>query len=341
MKPPAIVDRYRSEIDAELEAVINGRTFPMYDMLRYHLGWVDDKGNPVHKNGGKALRPSLCLFSCEAVGGDYHRALPAAAAVELVHNFSLIHDDIQDDDDERRHRPTVWAVWGKAQAINAGTAMRILANTALARLQDFDISMQKLLRVNQRLDEVSLSLIEGQYLDISFENRSNISVNDYLDMIKGKTGALISGSMELGASLGSDDENIVRSFREIGMNIGLAFQIKDDMLGIWGESEATGKPAGNDIRRRKKSFPVVWMLENVNGNRRKEVLSIYCNETVTDEAVERVLEIFNGSGVESGSRQLVENYCRKAEQLFLDLNLGTQAEKDMKEIIRFLNDRNY
>jgi len=341
MKPPAIVERYRSEIDTELEAVINGRTFPMYDMMRYHLGWVDDRGNPVRKNGGKALRPSLCLFSCEAVGGDYHKALPAAAAIELVHNFSLIHDDIQDGDNERRHRPTVWAVWGKAQAINAGTAMRILANTSLARLHNFGVSAQTLWSVNQRLDEVTLSLIEGQYLDISFEDRFNITVTDYIDMIKGKTGALISGSMELGAFLGSEDENIVRSFREIGMNIGLAFQIKDDMLGIWGNSETTGKPSGNDIRRRKKSFPVVWMLENVNGTRRKEVMSIYRNETVNDEAVDRVLEIFNHAGVESGSRQLVENYCRKAEHLFFDLHLGLQAEKDMKEIIRFFNDRNY
>ncbi len=296
MKLPGILEKYRSEVDAEIKAVLNSRQMPLYDMMRYHFGWIDDKGNPVQNNAGKALRPALCLFSCEAVGGNYRKALPAAAALELVHNFSLIHDDIQDDDKERRHRPTVWAIWGKPQAINAGTAMRILANTALARFQGDGISLQKQLVINQRLDEISLRLIEGQYLDISFENRFDIKVNDYLTMIEGKTASLISGSMEIGAFLGTDNEASIRSFREIGKNLGLAFQIKDDILGIWGNQEETGKPSGNDIRRRKKSFPVVYALENVNGNLRKELIAIYQNGAMDEESVDQVLEIFDTSG---------------------------------------------
>ena len=125
------------------------RQSPLYDMMRYHLGWIDAQGRPLPGSAGKALRPTLCLLACEAVGGTYHRALPAAAAVELVHNFSLIHDDIQDDDRERRHRPTVWSIWGKPQAINAGTAMRVLASLALSRLSERGVSGEKQLHAQR------------------------------------------------------------------------------------------------------------------------------------------------------------------------------------------------
>jgi geranylgeranyl diphosphate synthase, type I len=341
MRPPAIVERYRSEINAELESVIDGRNLPLYDMMKYHLGWIDEKGNPAQQNGGKALRPALCLFSCEACGGDYRDALPAAAAVELVHNFSLIHDDIQDDDRERRHRPTVWAVWGKPQAINAGTAMRVLASGAVERLLQLGISLRKLFQVNRRLNEMSLRLIEGQYLDISFEDRYDITVDDYINMIGHKTGALIEGSMELGAYLGTSRRTTVRSFKNIGRNLGLAFQIRDDILGIWGNEAETGKPSGNDIRRRKKSFPVVYALENSGSLQREELLAIYRKSRPSEEEVERALEIFMEAGVKARAQQMIEGFCAGSSESFNRLDVSEQSRRDMEEILRFLNDRNY
>ena len=242
MKLPVVFERYRSEIDSELRAVLAERESPLYDMMRYHLGWIDWQGRPLSGTAGKALRPALCLLACEAVGGTYHRALPAAAAVELLHNFSLIHDDIQDDDRERRHRPTVWSIWGKPQAINAGTAMRVLASLALSRLGENGVSGEKQLRIQRILDESCLRLIEGQYLDISYESRLDIGVTDYLGMIDGKTAALIGCSLELGAFLGTDDEAVIRGLWNFGRNLGLAFQIRDDILGIWGDEKETGKP---------------------------------------------------------------------------------------------------
>jgi geranylgeranyl diphosphate synthase type I len=164
---PAAFERYRTQIDAELRLVLAQQQSPLYEMMRYHLGWIDEKGDPVKEPAGKALRPTLCLLACEAVGGDYRKALPAAAAIELVHNYSLIHDDIQDDDCERRHRPTVWSIWGKPQAINAGTAMRLLANITLARLREQGISPEKHWHTQCLLDTTTLRLIEGPYLDIS------------------------------------------------------------------------------------------------------------------------------------------------------------------------------
>jgi geranylgeranyl diphosphate synthase, type I len=335
------LEKYRTQFDVELKSVLSGWKSPMYDMMRYHLGWIDKKGLPVKNNAGKALRPALCLFSCEAVGGDYTKALPAAAALELVHNFSLIHDDIQDNDRERRHRATVWTVWGKPQAINAGTAMRILANTAVGRLYGNGVSVEKQLRLNRRLDEITLALIEGQYLDISYEKRFDITVRDYLTMVNGKTAALIAGSMEIGALLGTDIESSVRSFRETGNNLGLAFQIRDDILGIWGDSEETGKSAGNDIRRRKKSFPVVFAMENTRGSAKNELISIYKESSMDEKAVDRVLEIFEITGTQANAQDLVDKYCRKAAQSFKKLKVSGQSQKDMQELVEFLTGRKY
>jgi geranylgeranyl diphosphate synthase, type I len=341
MSLPLILEKYRTEVDSEIKAIIDSRSSPVYDMMRYHFGWIDKTGNPAKNNSGKALRPALCLFSCEAVGGNYRKALPAAAALELVHNFSLIHDDIQDNDRERRHRPTVWTIWGKAQAINAGTAMRILANTALLRLRGDGISLEKQSRLNELLDEISLKLIEGQYLDISYEDRFDIKVSDYLNMISGKTAALISGSMEIGAFIGTDQTSCVNSIQEIGKNLGLAFQIRDDILGIWGHEEETGKPSGNDIRRRKKSIPVVYALEHTRGNTKKEMISIYKSRMMDENTVSRVLEIFESVDAQANVQKMVDRYCREAIQAFIDLKLANNAKIEMEELVHFLTDRNY
>lgn len=150
-------------------------------MMRYHLGWIDEHGKSAEA-GGKYLRATLCLLSCQAVGGKPEMALPLAAAIELVHNFSLIHDDIQDRDRERRHRPTVWCVWGEPQAINAGTAMRMIASLELSKLTDNDFAAEKVMDAHKILDESTLRMIEGQFLDISFENRLDIKVSEYLNM---------------------------------------------------------------------------------------------------------------------------------------------------------------
>jgi len=336
MSLPRILDKYRSDIEAEIKSVINSRESGLYEMMRYHLGWIDENGRPVQIGAGKAVRPALCLFSCEAAGKDYHVALPAAAALELVHNFSLIHDDIQDNDRERRHRPTVWTIWGKAQAINAGTAMRILANVALARLERDGITIDKRCRVGERLDEITLKLIEGQYLDISYEERFDITVKDYLTMIEGKTVALLAGSMEIGAMLGTDNPEMISAFRDAGHQLGLAFQIRDDILGIWGDEKETGKPAGNDIRRRKKSFPVVYGMENTSGALKHELIEIYMFSSLDEGEVSRVLEILEGCKAREAAQRMVEGYCGSAKQILHGLPISDQAKDEADELIDFL-----
>jgi len=340
-KLPAVLERYRIEIDAELRSVLAERRSPLYDMMRYHFGWIDEKGNPQQGLVGKALRPTLCLLACEAVGGEYRRALPAAAAIELVHNYSLIHDDIQDDDRERRHRPTVWSIWGKPQAINAGTAMRILANIALLRLEEHAVPLEKQWRIQHILDETSLRLIEGQYLDISYESRFDITVSDYLRMIEGKTASLIACAMEIGALLGTDDEDLIESFCSVGRRLGLAFQIRDDLLGIWSNQEETGKPLASDIRHRKKTLPIVYALEKAQNGLRDELENIYRDGALDDGAIITVLRILEAIGAPAVAQEMTEKFCHEASQAVGRLALVPSRKHDLQALVKFVSERSF
>jgi len=249
---------YLPAIEAELRRAVGSGPKPLgeyYTMLEYHLGWAG--GGSV----GKRLRPLLCLLACAASGGEWERALPVAAAIELLHNFSLIHDDIQDNSPVRRGRPTVWQKWGQAQAINAGDAMFTLAHLALHGLPARGLSPKVTLNVLKIFDLTCLVLTQGQYLDIAFEGRERVTVAEYMTMIEAKTAALIAASIQLGALIAGADEPRTAHFEHYGRSLGLAFQIQDDLLGIWGDPAVTGKSAASDLEKRKKSLPVVYGLE--------------------------------------------------------------------------------
>ncbi|HEX2221355.1 MAG TPA: polyprenyl synthetase family protein [Candidatus Limnocylindria bacterium] len=249
-----------SEIESEMRSVLeerDGRARPLYEMLAYHLG-LDQPDGPR----GKRVRPLLGLLAYRALTGDHRPALPGAAAVELGHNFSLVHDDIEDADRERRHRPTLWAIWGIPLAINAGDALFALSRLALYRLIGEGFSERAVLGVMRVYDETCLALCEGQFLDISFERRPEVSVEEYLEMIDKKTAALIGASLEAGAILATDDVRTGAAFRRIGLDLGLAFQMADDVKGTFWASSVSGKPEAGDVRRRKKTMPVVWAIAN-------------------------------------------------------------------------------
>ena len=261
---PAVFQRYQESIDSALRDRLSDSTSFLYSILRYAMGWSDESGAPVSAPQGKALRPTLCLLTCEAVCGEYKRALPPATSLELIHNFSLIHDDIQDRDEYRRHRPTVWKVWGEPIALTAGNVMRIVADTSIEGQRGDSVSAVDIVTVNRVLTEASLEMIEGQYLDVAFEGRSDIGMKSYLDMISRKTGALIRTPMHVGAIMGTDDSEVIESFRECGRSLGYVFQIRDDVLGIWSQEKTTGKPVGADIRRKKNSLPIVHAMSQAD-----------------------------------------------------------------------------
>ena len=225
-------------------------------MFAYHLGWEGEGAGAAAR--GKRIRPMIVLLTTAAAGGNWEQALPAAAAVELVHNFSLIHDDIEDNSALRRGRPTVWKKWGIAQAINAGDAMFTLAHLSILRLEN--TPPEAVLHAAQLLQETCLHLTQGQFLDISYETTGGLSLDSYWTMVRGKTAALLSACSELGALVAGAPPSQRESYREFGQALGLAFQAQDDLLGIWGDSALMGKSAESDLLEGKKSLPVLYGL---------------------------------------------------------------------------------
>lgn len=327
--------RYREEIARELSSVIDGSGLALYDMMRYHLGWQDEEGRPIEtsrreEEGGKLVRPTLVLLSCEAVGGDWRRALPAAAAVELVHDFSLIHDDIEDGDEQRRQRATVWRLWGEPQAINVGDAMHSLARLALWKLEEYQIDAYKVRRAAQLLDETCLELCEGQYLDICYESQFDINVDDYLEMIDRKTAALISCSITLGAIIGTDDQDIVARFGRFGRKLGLAYQMVDDVLGIWG-----GKSA-SDIQKKKKTLPVIYALERAGGEQRATLLELYAKDVLDGDDIDTVIHILDQLGAEGYTREVATGYYNQALEEIEGVAMAQPAQDELREFTAFL-----
>ncbi|MEK7312344.1 MAG: polyprenyl synthetase family protein [Chloroflexota bacterium] len=258
-----IVAAFAPALDAELRAALDFRLPPPDDyarMLYYHMGWLDE--SQPRLVAGKRSRPTITLLCASASGGDWTSALPLAAAVELIHNFSLVHDDIQDGSPLRRGRATVWKLWGKPQAINAGDALFTYAHLAAQRARLCGLDTAIILEAFQLLDTTCLHLTQGQHHDMAFESRENVSVNDYLQMIEGKTASLIATSAECGALAAGQSSTVRGQYREFGRHLGLAFQIRDDILGIWGDAAVTGKSAATDILTRKKTLPVLYGLDH-------------------------------------------------------------------------------
>jgi len=331
---------YRNAVRVELGTIIETCPPSIRDLLRYHMGWQDKQGHLYSGETGKSVRSTLCLLSCQAVGGDTAQVVPAAAAVELVHNFSLIHDDIEDAGSERHRRPTVWKVWGQSQAINAGDAMFTLAYLALLRLREKGIAGEKIGRAIEMLSRACLELCEGQYLDVDYENRLDVTVEDYLDMAARKTAALFAASTSLGAYLGGGDDKLVEAFRLFGRELGTAYQIYDDVLGIWGTEERLGKSTG-DIAQRKKTLPVVYGLRNSAVEARNRLEKLYAQKSMKEADVGEVTDILQRSGAGDYSKDLAGQYYRKALARLEASGLGASRQAPLREMARSLVDRDF
>lgn len=229
------------------------------EMLAYHMGWVGEGAGP--KATGKRLRPLLVLLTAEACGGDWRQAFPAASSLSFLHNFSLIHDDIEDNSDTRRGRPTVWKKWNLPLALNAGDLMFSFSYACMMRLHETSHSSEKTLMALQVLQDAISQLVHGQHLDMSFEAREDVTLAEYWTMINGKTAALISTACRLGALLAEGDAEQQQHLADFGRSLGLAFQVVDDWLGIWGSPAETGKAVSTDLTSRKKTIPILYGLE--------------------------------------------------------------------------------
>jgi len=292
---PALI----ADVEAEILRLAVDRdpsTRGMYEMVRYHMG-LDGSGS-----SGKRMRPLLGLLAYASITGEYAPALPGAAAVELGHNFSLIHDDIEDGDRERRHRATLWTLHGIPQAINTGDAVFVLSRIALHRLTELGFSDAKVLRLMRLYDETCLALCEGQYIDIwTGEHDITMTVDLYFDMIGRKTAALISASIEAGALLATDDEEVITRYRKFGWALGLAFQLNDDVLGIWGREQATGKEP-TDLAKHKKTLPVIFALERAAPDDRARLEALYAHPEPSRGEIAEAMAILERAGAQDYTR---------------------------------------
>ena len=334
------MEEYLIALESELRAMVVSSN-PTYDayygMLKYHLGWTDVHFVPTKTDTGKRIRPLICLLASEATGADWRRALPIATAIELVHNFSLIHDDIEDSSDERRGRPAVWKVWGLAQGLNAGDGMFLLSRLALDRMPQHGTPPEKCAQINLQFDSTTLELCHGQFLDLSFEARLDVTVDEYLQMIRGKTGALVCASAKLGAIIGSDDQTVIDAFARFGENIGLAFQIADDILGVWGDPAVTGKSAATDILSKKKAFPAIMGLSHPQHG--AALREIYAESELAPADVKRVLEIFDAIGAREQAQQRADHFRATALSALDATRLHNRAMDRLREIAEAMTRR--
>nr|WP_308405878.1 polyprenyl synthetase family protein [Streptomyces tardus] len=284
-----LLERGRSLAEPMLREAVARLAPPMDTVAAYHFGWIDAAGEPADGDGGKAVRPALAMLSAAAAGAPPETGIPGAVAVELVHNFSLLHDDLMDGDEQRRHRDTVWKVHGPAQAILVGDALFALANEVLLELGTVEAA-----RAAARLTAATRKLIDGQAQDITFETRDRVTVAECLEMEGNKTGALLACAVSIGAVLGGADDRTAGALEAFGHHLGLAYQAVDDLLGIWGDPESTGKQTWSDLRQRKKSLPVAAALE-AGGEAAKQL-----GELLATDAHLRVGSEVSGPGEQYG-----------------------------------------
>lgn len=336
MQPPAALTRYRRALDDHLRSLVD-RPEPsdLYRMLRYHLGWEDAEGRPAESTG-KQLRPALCLLSCQAAGGLAERAIPFASAVELVHNFSLVHDDVQDGDRLRHGRDTVWAVWGEAQAINAGDALLALAHLSLS-----GATHESFAAASRLLDERTLEMVEGQVMDIAFEERTDVSLDAYLAMISRKTGALFEAALALGADAAGAPGETVAALGRCGRQLGLAFQVRDDMLGIWGDVDLTGKPVAADIHRRKKSLPIVFALERAEADDLERLREVYGPGEPSAGDVSFVTGLLDSLGAQAYCQDQADKHRAAALSELAAAKPEARAAGEIQEVADFLLERDF
>ena len=332
-------ERYLPDIDRYMRTVINSQQNQPSDMgimLQYALGWVDQNGDPYNIPTGKRIRPVLLLLCVEAAGGDWRAALPAAAAVELLHNFSLIHDDIQDDSPLRHNRLTVWKVWGQANAINIGDALFTMAYDSLQRLSGNGIAAETLIQIWHIFNRTMLELTRGQHLDMRFEHQETVTTNEYISMITGKSAALLAACAEMGSLIGAGNPELARHYADFGLNLGIAFQIRDDILGIWGDPSVTGKSAATDILSRKKSLPVLYGLDNS-----ERLIGIYQRATFEQPDIDEAIDALNTVNAQEFTRQSEEGYYNTALSSIEAANPQGQASEWIMQLVNSLFARNY
>jgi geranylgeranyl diphosphate synthase type I len=327
----ALMEQARELCRPILLTMIESLSPPLHRMAGYHFGWWDAAGTARGAQFGKALRPALTLASTTACGGSSVAAVPAAAAIELLHNFTLVHDDVMDEDPDRRGRPAVWRVWGVPNAILVGDALHALVVKVLQEFLPDSVARE----ANSRITAAVLELCRGQYEDCAFEQRSDVTLDEYLPMAMSKTGALMGCACAVGALCADADSATVSAMDRFGREIGLAFQFVDDIIGIWGDPTVTGKPVGNDLVRRKYTLPVVAAMSS-GGDAAAELARLYSSPDPTTPAyVARATALVEATG----GRRVAERYADEQVTAAIDAIPGRLTSSGLSTLTQLARHR--
>jgi geranylgeranyl diphosphate synthase type I len=340
---PDVLDRARAAVEPTMIDAVEQLNPELRTVAAYHHGWCDEHGAPTPRGGGKGVRPALALLSAEAAGADASVGVPGAVAVELVHSFSLLHDDVIDGDLERRHRPTVWALYGVGPAVIVGDALLALAQQTLLRAapaNDTAAGAAVRTEATAELTNAVAAMIAGQAEDMAFESRTDVTVEQCLAMVAGKTGALLSCAATIGALLAGAPDAVVAALRCYGTNLGVAFQAVDDLLGIWGDPERTGKPRGNDLATRKKSLPVVYALR-ARRPAARELRDLLTNGPLDAGAVARGTELVDALGGRRATETLARGHLDASCRALDGAGLAPAARAELTDLARFVVEREF
>lgn len=343
---PDALERARDLVAPALKTAIDRLSGEVRLVAEYHFGWCDAEGHPVGGgDSGKGVRPALAVLSAEVVGASAVFGIPAGVAVELVHNFSLIHDDVIDGDAERRHRPSVWSVFGVGRAVIVGDALLALAQQvvldpsgALQLVGGFEPEMTA--RAARRMSDATASMIAGQALDMAYETADEVDFEECLAMEAGKTGALLSCASALGAELAGANPDNVAALARFGLELGLAFQAVDDLLGIWGDPMRTGKPSGSDLRQKKKTLPVVSALA-AGGADADELAELLLSATFGDDETARAAELVEKAGGRSATADEARRRLDTALKALEEPGFADRPRQELADVARFVVEREF
>ena len=333
---PQPLQRHGALAEESLRAVLSQHPFPLYHLMEYQLGWRDEQGAPLEVPGQQnRLYAGLCLLACQTMGNGLERALVAAAAVELIDQFSRVHADIQDGSQHRNGRPTVWWIWGPAQAINAGDGLHALGRLSLLRLRDEGVSPEETLSFLSILDSACLRMCEGLHQDLVFQDRAQISPDPYVQMAREKVGALLGASLELGALAGGCSAEAGQVFRLFGEDLGVALQIQEDIQAIWGEP-VSGKPKGTDILNKKKGYPIICAIEEAPIAQKRELGTLFFKRVLEPQDLDHVISLLDGLDARPQAQQVAQQLYEQAVARLEGLDLIPAGQQDLIEVARWL-----
>ena len=335
---PAGVETARDLVGPAIAAAVGRLSTDVRVVASYHLGLTDAEGQPESRKGtaGKALRPALALLSARAAGAAPERGVPAAAAVEFVHNFSLLHDDIMDGDTERRHRPTAWTVYGVGPAILAGDALLALAHDLL-----LEGPAPQGTWASRCLSAAVQRLIAGQGADLAFERRDNVTLDECRQMAGDKTAALMAGACSIGAIYVGAPAVLAMGLAGFGAHVGLAFQLTDDLLGIWGAPEVTGKPVMSDLRTRKKSLPVVAALTSETDAGRELAALLAQTEPLTEDQLAHGAGLVEAAGGRMWAETEADTALAAAGRCLNEAEMPDDVRAEFAAIAEFITARQW